>query len=86
MWNDFLTLIVDLLLWIPRKIYEYIADSILYFVGLLPDDSFNVENSLNGWSGDVLYFLTLFEIQYGITAIFTALIARFILRRIPVIG
>lgn len=86
MWNDFLTLIIDVLLWIPRKIYEYVADAISYFIGLLPTNSFDTQSALNGWSGDILYFLTLFEIQYAITVTFTALIARFILRRIPVIG
>lgn len=86
MWNDFLDLIIDVLLWLPRKIYEYTADAIIYFINLVPDDSLDVQGTLNGWSGDILYFLTLFQIQYAVTALFTALIARFILRRIPVIG
>ena len=86
MWNDFLTLFVDILLWLPRMIYSLVADVIDYFMILLPTSGFDTQAALNNWSGDILYFLTLFQIQYAITALFTALIARFILRRIPFIG
>ena len=86
MLNDLIDLLIDILLWLPRKIYEYVGDIIEFFMGLLPTDTLDLQTSLSGWSGDILYFLTLFEIQYAVTALFTALTARFILRRIPVIG
>jgi len=86
MWDNFIQVIVDVLLWLPRMIYSLLADSIAFFMGLLPNESIDLQGALNGWSGDVLYFLTLFEIPFGVTLILTALGARFILRRIPVIG
>lgn len=40
----------------------------------------------SGFTGDLVYFLTIFEFSYGMGAICSALLARFILRRIPLIG
>jgi hypothetical protein len=86
MWDDFLTLIVDILLWLPRMLYSLVADVIDYFMTFLPATGFDTQSALNGWSGDILYFLTIFQIPFAVSALFTALIARFILRRIPFIG
>jgi hypothetical protein len=84
--SDFFDLLIELLLWIPRKIYEMFVDIVAYFINLLPSEGFDVQGAINGWPSDLAYFLGVFEVDYGITVMFTALIARFILRRIPVIG
>lgn len=84
--DDFIQLLVDLLLWIPRKMYEFVADSLDWFLSLMPDTGLNAQGAISSWSGDIVYFLTIFEIDYAITVLFTALTARFILRRIPFIG
>ncbi len=86
MWEDFIDVLVDILLWFPRMIYSLIASAVEWFMLLLPDTGLDIEGALSGWSGDVLYFLTLFEVPYGIAALFTCLGARFMLRRIPGIG
>ena len=86
MLEDFGNLLLDIFLWVPRVIYESIVEGILYLVNLLPTDPPDVQGAFTGWSGDILYFLTIFEVQYAISALFSAYIARFILRRIPLIG
>ena len=84
--DDFFTLLTDIFLWLPRFIWSLTADLIEFFFGFLPTDPIPVQTALNGVTGDVLYFLTIFQVPEGITMVFTALIARFFLRRIPVIG
>lgn len=84
--QDFFDLILDIVLWVPRYIYSFIGDVIIAFLDWLPQDSINVQGALDGWGGDFLYFMGVFEVDYGITAIFTAYIARFLLRRVPIIG
>ena len=56
-------------------------------LGWLPEiDIVDLQGIFDGIGGELLYFLTVFEFDYGVTAMMTALIARFILRRIPFIG
>jgi hypothetical protein len=52
----------------------------------LPDLSGQIQTTFQGLPGDLVYFTTLFEVNYGLSVVFGALIARFALRRIPVIG
>lgn len=77
---------LDVILWIPRMLFSFVVDVVETLMGWLPADTIDVDAALDGLTGDVLYFLTLFEFGYGLIAVFTALIARFILRRIPIIG
>lgn len=86
MWDTFWRLIVDAILWLPRVIYSTFVDIVIYFMAFLPVDPLPVQESLNGLSSNLLYFLDIIEFEYGLTVTFTALIARFILRRIPFIG
>lgn len=84
--NDFFQMLVDLLLWLPRKIYEFMADAIEDMLDWLPSTPLDLQSAMNSWPSDVLYFMGLFEVDYAITALFTAAVARFFLRRIPAIG
>lgn len=86
MLDDLLQGLIDLLLWLPRFIYEMVAGIVIFFIDLIPAYSVDIQGALNSWPSDVLYFMGIIEADYGITAIFTALGARFILRRVPVIG
>lgn len=78
---------VDVILLVPRLIF-YAALNLLEFVLNWLAGNFDVDpaNYVNAIPADVLYFTTLFQLHNGLPLIVTALIARFILRRIPVIG
>lgn len=79
----------DLLLWIPRKLYEYFVDIVLYLLSFLPDPGLDyaynaiVNLGVMPWFG---FIADLTRMDDGLRIIFTAYLFRFILRRIPGIG
>jgi len=85
--QKFLDALIDIILWAPRMLFSWLIDAVEHMMGWLPEiQVVDVENIFNGLGGQMLYFLTMFEFSYGLTAVMTALIARFVLRRIPFIG
>lgn len=87
MFQDLIDAFIDFILWLPRQIFSLLVDLVELMMSWLPEiEIVDVQSIFDGLGGQLLYFLTVFEFDYGLTAIFTALIARFILRRIPFIG
>ena len=79
--------LIDIVLWIPRHLYSLIVDAIQLMLGWIPEiDIVDLQGVFDGLGGDMLFWLTVMEFDYGLTAMMTALIARFILRRIPGVG
>ena len=79
--------LIDIVLWVPRQLYGLLVDAVELMLGWIPEiDIVDLQGVFDGLGGQLLYFLTIFEFDYGVTAMMTALIARFILRRIPFIG
>jgi hypothetical protein len=75
-----------------RLFFVWVFDSIMdgaatLFESLPAPDFLTNAGSLNASLGsDVLFYLTLFQAHYGLGIIVSAYLARFILRRIPIIG
>ena len=46
----------------------------------------NLQSLLNQLPNDIWYFLELFKIPFGLSLYVSAMLSRFIIRRIPVIG
>lgn len=59
--------------------------SVLTNSGLLPDAA-SLSSSLGGIPSSVWYFLDIFGVSYGLKIVVSAMVARFIIRRIPFIG
>ncbi len=79
--------LIDIILWVPRQLYGLLVDAVELMLTWIPEiDIVDLQGLFDGLGGQLLYFLTIFEFDYGITAMMTALMARFILRRIPFIG
>tara|TARA_R110001583_G_scaffold27253_1_gene97623 strand:- start:744 stop:1007 length:264 start_codon:yes stop_codon:yes gene_type:complete len=79
--------LIDIVLWVPRQLFGLLVDAVELMLTWVPEiDIVDLQNVFDGLGGQLLYFLTVFEFNYGMTAMMTALIARFILRRIPFIG
>ncbi|WP_138438226.1 DUF2523 domain-containing protein [Marinobacter alexandrii] len=79
--------LIDIVLWVPRQLFGLLVDGVELMLSWIPEiDIVDLQGVFDGLGGQLLYFLTVFEFDYGITAMMTALIARFILRRIPFIG
>ncbi|ONF42347.1 hypothetical protein BTO32_16275 [Marinobacter lutaoensis] len=79
--------LIDIVLWVPRQLFGLLVDAVELMLIWIPEIHIvDVQGIFNGLGGQLLYFLTVMEFDYGMTAMMTALIARFILRRIPFIG
>ncbi|PSF10578.1 hypothetical protein C7H09_06440 [Marinobacter fuscus] len=78
---------IDIVLFVPRWIFKLNVDVIEVLLGWLPVIDIQDPAVLaSGIPGDVLYFTTMMELPYGLAAAGSALFARFVLRRIPLIG
>lgn len=50
------------------------------------EDGSGVSSAISSLPNDVLYFLGLFRLDVGLPMLFAAMIARFTIRRLPIIG
>lgn len=79
--------LINIVLFVPRWLFSIIVDVIELLMSWIPEIDIHDPASLSsGIGSDILYFTTLMELPYGLTAAATALFARFVLRRIPFIG
>lgn len=88
MWHAFVQNLVNVLLYIPRQIWSYMVDAVLYLLNLVPPfitDTHTISQVLSA-GGGLGYFLDLAAADYGFPLMIGALVARFVLRRIPLIG
>lgn len=86
--GDVLTWIMDLTLWVPRKVFGLLLDALGDWIATLqlPAAVQNGLSALGGLPSDVLWFLSVMQFGPGLTMVMAALVARFLLRRIPFIG
>lgn len=78
----------DLLLWVPQKLYALVLDGLATVVEAIPVPDFMT--SLGSWIGaldpGIAYFAAPLQFGTGMSIVFGALVLRFLIRRIPVIG
>lgn len=87
MFQAIIDALIDIVLFIPRWMFSLIVDLLEILLSWIPAIDIHDPASLSsGIGGDILYFTTMMELPYGLTAAASALFARFILRRIPFIG
>lgn len=82
--DGFLDTLIDILLWIPRQIFSLIIDGLIIIIEAISLPEQFLLNPV--FPSNVLYYMDLFQIGWGLTLIFASLTARFLLRRIPLIG
>lgn len=79
--------LINIVFFIPRWLFSVVVDVLELLLSWIPEIDIQDPATLSsGIAGDILYFTTMMELPYGLTAAATALFARFVLRRIPVIG
>lgn len=83
--------LLEVLLYIPKKIYETFCDSIIALIdgifALCPScDIANINGALGSIPSGVWWFLSWFNFGQGIVIISSAYLVRFLIRRLPVIG
>lgn len=83
-----LTWIKDFFVWLGNAIYSSLMDGLASALEAIPQPGF-VHDAASYFAQiptGVIYFFSFFAIPEGFAMIITALIARFLLRRIPFIG
>lgn len=76
--------LIDVLLYVPREIYSFFADGVIAVINGISFPSNLADSSV--LSPQTLYYLDFFQVDVGLTMIFSALTMRFLLRRVPVFG
>jgi len=78
----------DIFLWLPKKLWAEILDVLAGAIDAIGAPSFITQagNAFNSIPPEFLFFATKLAVPEGIAMMLSALIARFVLRRIPFIG
>jgi hypothetical protein len=85
--QTFVDFFVDMILFIPRIIFWAGVELVTAALNLIPADAVPDPSVFEaGFTGDLLFFLTVFEVNTGLGLVGGSLAARFLLRRIPLIG
>lgn len=88
LFTGFLEWLLKLVDWIPKAIWEGILNALASLLESLPVPGFIAQ--AGGFFGNlpssVVYFFQFFAVAEGIGFILSALLLRFLLRRIPFIG
>jgi len=84
----FLKFLMDLVLWGPRMLYRELADYLGAFIASLHIGEIwaSIMLALTSMQQYFGYWWDLFEVTALLTSVTTALVLRFILRHLPVIG
>lgn len=88
MLEEFAQWLKDLLLWVPLTLWSMLLDGLAYVIEHIPVPDFvaSAQGYFNGVPGNVLWLLNLFAVPEGFAMVMSALVLRFVLRRIPFIG
>lgn len=80
--------VLDLVLWVPRKIFSLLLDGLATVLEALPVPTFvaDLHGALGQFSGGALYLANFFQLGQGLAIIMGAYAIRFAIRRIPFIG
>lgn len=86
--SDFAVWLKDLLLWVPRKVWSELLDSLAALLAALPVPGFVSQASaaFSQIPPSVLFFADKFALSEGVAMILAAYALRFVIRRIPIIG
>ena len=88
LFERFAAWLLDLLLWVPRKIFELLTDGLAAVLESIDPPGWM--QNLGGYVGQVpdsvWFFLRGLELGYGLTVIGSAYALRFLIRRLPVVG
>lgn len=86
--KEFAKWLKDLLLWLPRKLWQLISDALASVIEAIPVPSFmeNLGSLFSGMPEGVAYFVGAMALGQGVAIILAAYVIRFVIRRIPLIG
>lgn len=80
--------LIDLLLWVPRKLYQLALEGLAAFVNAIPVPDFfaNASGYMASIDPGIAWFVGVLQLPYGLSVCLGAYVIRFLIRRIPIIG
>lgn len=86
--NDALQWFYDFMLWLPRKLWKLFLDGLHELVDAIEPPAFFAQAAQYASSvpPEVLWAFDLFAVSTGLGMVLTALVLRFLIRRLPIIG
>lgn len=78
----------DLLLWVPKKIWELVLDGLAAVIEAIPVPTWlaNIGDVFDAIPDGVIYFAQALQLPAGLSMILGAYVLRFLIRRLPVVG
>lgn len=78
----------DLLLWVPRKIWELLLDGLAAVIEAIPVPAWlaDIGDVFDAIPDGVVYFAQALQLPAGLSMVIAAYVLRFLIRRLPIIG
>lgn len=84
--REFAEWLLDILLYIPQKIWELILGAVAAVLEAIPVPAWMQTDPFANINPGIAWMLNEFQIAFGLTVVLSALGIRFLIRRIPLIG
>lgn len=86
--RDFTDWILEAVQWLGKKLFSGIMDALSTFISAIPVPDFigQAASYFGGIPSNIAWAIQFFAVNEGLLMITSALVLRFILRRIPLIG
>lgn len=79
-------MLLDALLWIPKKMFELLLDGIAYVIEQIPPPDFMVNNSIGDYiHTDIIWLLSMSGVSDALAVMAASVVFRF-LRRVLTLG
>jgi hypothetical protein len=85
--TEILQFLLDVLLWVPRKLIELVMDGLATVIEAIPLPAWlDGVSILDEIPEGVAFFAEAFLIPEGVTILVSAYVIRFLIRRLPIVG
>jgi hypothetical protein len=86
--SDFAKWLLDALLYVPKWIWQELLKALAAVITAIPVPTWfqTFSTGMAGFTSQAVWWLDLIQFKVGLTMIAAALLARFLLRRVPLIG
>ena len=84
----FLNWLLDVLLYVPKKVFQWLMEGLSWLIQQIPVPSFFADAGtlVSQLGSDIGYFMDMFQLNAGIAIVLSAYVLRFVIRRLPIVG
>ncbi len=88
MLDSFATWLKDVLLWVPRKLFQELMEALASVINAIPVPSWfnDLSSTFGSIPSEVWWLASVAEIPFGLGIVGSAYFLRFLIRRLPIVG